>query len=522
MTQMTIPRALVTTIAVLFLVAFTAGPAAADTECHGAEGDRATPAGSNIGVPRPAKRSCLNPALARIIGGKAMDMVAGMVVDSKGNAYFSGESKSFGDSFYGDIFVAKLTPQGKLAWLINYGGKEDDGIHAPDENIEGNGPASMIAIDDKDNVYVVGRGKSHGKIYAGIALKLSPAGKLLWSRFYRPKWDNRSSSAAEFHAVAVHDNVVHIVGVTSGETQSLVMALDATSGNLLARMAMDPSPGSNDRLYSLAVEKSGKAVYVGGWAGTGPQGMLMKLDFSGKAYSMAWARKVPLPRGSNFPSLALDGAGGLYAVADIHGAKTHSELHKYGTEKGKLQWVRRYNAGTANGRTQTHVVKVFGEHLFLAGKIGLTGTHTHADSFGDGFFVLLDRDGKLKREHYFFTGTNPKSFDAVKDVELHGKDLYVVGWHHGAASVGEWRDANDYKTIKHGWTEVDRREYRAPNVEVKTDSLASADPLRDGKTIKEYTFDDEAGDSAYVEAPKKGLKKPASNSVYFFLFKNYL
>ena len=506
---------------VLTLLLLSTPALAADTQCKGAEGDHATAPGSKGGVPLPAKRSCINPDIARLVGGKAMDMPAGMVVDSKGNAYVAGETKSFNDTFYGDIFVAKIKPDGALGWFVTYGGKEDDGIHQHDENTEGDGPEAMIDIDEKDNVYVVGRGKSVDKIYAGIALKLSPEGKLLWSRFYRPQWQNRAITAAEFHAVDVHKGVVHIVGVTSGESQVLAYALDANTGNTLARLALDPSPGSNDRFYSVVADPSGGAIYAAGWSGSGPQGLIARLDFNGKAYSLGWMRKVPLPRGSNFPSLAVDPAGGLYAVADIHGASTWSELHKYDASTGKMTWARRYNSGVSNDKTQTHVVKVQGPHILLAGKVGFTGTATHVDSMGDGFVLQLDADGNLKREYFFFTGTNPKSFDAVKDVELHGKDLHVVGWHFGPATIGEWRVPADYDEIKHAWTEADRRDYRSEKVEPAVDVLAKSD-VKDGTTLKAYRFDDEVGDSVYVEAPKKGLARPASTSMYYFVFRNFL
>ncbi|MBT5230195.1 MAG: hypothetical protein HOM11_07945 [Methylococcales bacterium] len=493
---------------------------ASDTECHGADGDRATPAGSNGGVPLPEKRSCLNPTTARLIGSKKMDMPAGMVVDKAGNAYIAGETKGYHDTFYGDIFLSKMKPDGNMEWMITYGGKQDDGIHAHDENTEGDGQPAMVAMDEEGNIYVVGRGKSHQKLYAGIALKFNPKGELLWNKHYRPNWKNRGSSAAEFHAVKVQNGVVHIVGVTSGESQTLVIALDAKTGETKARVALDPSRGYNDRLYSLAIDPTGNALYVGGWVGNGGPGLLMKLDFDGQSYAVNWAKTIPLPRGSNFPSMAIKGED-LYVVADIHGGSTYSELHKYNTQKGKMEWVRRYNAGVSNDRTQTHVVKFVGDDLMLAGKVGFSGTHTHVDSFGDGFMLLLDKEGSLKREHFFFTGTNPKSFDAVKDVERHGNDLYVVGWHFGPAVVGEWRNPADYDEIKHSWTEGDRRDYMAKNANITVDDLKKAAKVKDGKQFKEYSFANNIAEYTYFEKPQRGLLTPGSNSVYFFIFKDY-
>ena len=492
----------------------------ADLTCRGADGDKATPAGSKIGVPLPDKRTCLNPSAVKLFGSKSMDMPAGMVVDKDGNAYIAGETKGYYDKYYGDIFLSKMKPDGSMEWMVTYGGKQDDGIHPHDENTEGDGQAAMVAMDEAGDIYVVGRGSSHQKIYAGIALKFNSKGEMLWNKHYRPSWKNRASSEAQFHAVKVKNGTVHIVGVTSGESQTLVVALDAKTGATKARIAMDPTPKYNDRLYSLAIDPSGNALYVGGWTGQGGPGLLMKLDFDGKSYAVNWAKKIPLPRGSNFPSMAIKGED-LYVVADIHGASTYSELHKYNTKKGKMQWVRRYNAGVTNDKTQTHVIKFVGDDLMLAGKIGLTGSHTHVDVFGDGFMVLLDKDGNLKREHFFFTGTNPKSFDAVKDIERHGNDLYVVGWHFGPAVVGEWRNPSDYDEIKHSWTEADRMEYMAVDVQFKTDALKKAAKIKDGKQFKEYHFANNIAEYTYVAKPQRGLRTPWDNSVYFFIFKDY-
>jgi hypothetical protein len=447
-------------------------------------------------------------------------MVAGMVVDAKGNTYVTGETKSFKDTTYGDIFVAKITPSGDIGWLVTYGGKGDDGIHPHDENTEGDGQSSMIDSDEAGNLYVVGRTQGADKIYAGVALKLSPDGKLLWSKQYRPEWANRANTSAEFNAVKVKQGVLHIVGVTNGESQALLYAMDAATGATVAKLAFDPSPTYNDRLYGVATSPSGDAVYVGGWAGSGGPGLLMKVGFKDKAYSLAWANKVPLPRGSNFPSMDVDDANGLYVVADIHGAMTHSELHKYNGDKGSLEWVRRYNAGTSNDKTATHVVKVAGPNLLLAGKIGLTGTQTHADSFGDAFFVKLDRAGNLKSEHYYFTGTNPKSFDTVKDVEVVGDDLYVLSSHWGDAMVGEWRVPADYKDIKHAWTEGDKKDYVLEPLTLKPDTLDKAAPLKDGSTQTAQTFVADLAQYAVSETPSKA--KPKSTDFYLFTFKGFM
>jgi len=508
-------------IMMLFNITLNINVQAADTVCHGAEGDRASPAGVRSGASLPAKRSCLNPDVARLIGTKRMDIPSGMVVDKNGNAYISGETKGFDDTSAGDLFLLKLSPSGETEWMVTYGGKKDEGIRAHDANTEGDGQSSMIDIDDQGNIYVIGRGKSYQGTYAGIALKFNAEGKLLWDKHYRPFWKGTANSEVEFNAVAVHNGIVHIVGIYAG-AQALIYALDAKTGGTVARLAMDPSPKFRDILYSLVVDPSGKSVYVGGWSGSGPRGLLMKIDFTGTAYKVNWARKIPLPWGSNFPAMVVDNASGLYVVADIHGASTYSELHKYDTHKGKLKWVRHYNKGVNNGKTQTHVIKLLGDKLIVGGKIGFTGTYTYAHNKGDAFFIILDRKGNLEKEYYFFTGTRPFSLDAIKDIEVHGNDLYIMGWHWGEASIGEWRIPADYKAIKHPWTKGDRRDYRAKKIKVISNDLSTTSKIKDGSSLKEYTFDDEAGDYIYNEIPKKGLKRPSSTSVYFFIFKQYM
>ena len=507
-------------LASLICLLAAAGAGAADTACRGAQGDRATPAGSKIGVPLPDPRSCLNPDVLKVLDGNSEDWASGLAVDGSGNAVIAGETKSFKDKTYGDIFVAKLDPQGGLLWMATYGGPQDDGIHPHDENSEGEGQDAMVDVDESGAVYVVGRSKSAEQaVYAGVAMKLNPDGSLAWSKLFRPQWDNRAGMSAEFHAARVRKGVLHIVGVVEGETKALLLALKADTGAVLAKAFVDPTPGSNDRFYSLAVPPQGDAVYVGGWAGAGGPGLLMKFDFVGGSYKPAWGQLVEIGRGSNFPSLDVDDAGGLYAVADIHGAKTHAELHRYDAATGKLTWARRYNAGAANDKTQTSAVKVAGGSVFLAGKIGLTGTYTHADSFGDGYILRLDPAGKLQEELFFFTGTNPKSFDIVKDVAVVGQDLYWVANHFGPAMVGEWRRPADYDEIKHPWTEVDRREVAVAAIKpaVETGSPLEA---KDGEGLKGLAFNTVTED-AYCDPVAKDTK-PRSAQVYFGVFKDFL
>lgn len=138
------------------------------------------------------------------------DYINGVVVDTSGNVYIAGRTKTNNPSPYAgdDAFVAKYDNNGKRLWIKKLGSSPTSSS-ADDE-------ATDIAIDSSGNLYLTGLtfgsfgGGSAGSFDAWIA-KLNSSGQRLWVR------QLGTSGFDESHGVAV-DSVgnVYITGETPG------------------------------------------------------------------------------------------------------------------------------------------------------------------------------------------------------------------------------------------------------------------------------------------------------------------
>ena len=124
---------------------------------------------------------------ARLDGGHGQEQARGTALDAAGNLYSCG--RFTGTAWFGetnvvsaagseDIFVAKYTPAGQLAWVVRAGSPGED-------------KAFGLALDAAGNVVVVGRFSgtmdfvmTNFSVIAGPAVfvaKYSPAGALVWA-----------------------------------------------------------------------------------------------------------------------------------------------------------------------------------------------------------------------------------------------------------------------------------------------------------------------------------------------------
>lgn len=103
--------------------------------------------------------------------GTGSDEGVDVGVDRAGNVVIAG--KVFGDAGY-DWVVASWSPSGVRRWVWRYGGggSTDD---VPGE----------LYVDPAGNTYVTGEVTLSGGVRAAFTVKLSPAGKKLWTRTYK-------------------------------------------------------------------------------------------------------------------------------------------------------------------------------------------------------------------------------------------------------------------------------------------------------------------------------------------------
>jgi hypothetical protein len=277
-------------------------------------------------------------------------------------------------------------------------------------------------------------------------------------------------------------------GQTSEEGMIWVGAFNTEDGAVKDILAVDPTAGSNDRSFSIAAAAGGDAVYLGGWNGRTGRGQVLKLSYVQEKFNLLWVKDIPLAsRGSTVCDIDLDGKGNLYLAGDIHGASNWMEVLKLSGE-GEYLWGRRYNQGVKNDKNNTRFVRVIGDSLVVGGKVAYGGTNTEADTFfGDGSLLVLDLEGKLLLERYYFTGTQQSVLaqETIIGAALSGGKLFLGAWIHPyiANYAGQWRDPGAYKTVQHPFTEIPAGEYPIVPIEgVKTYNFTTA-PTRDGSSI---------------------------------------
>lgn len=384
---------------------------------------------------------------ATVVGATGSDMFAGMALDSGGAVYLAGTSKELMDRFYADFTVVKLDPAGGLAWARSYGGSGNDTTR-PHVDSEGEGPARLVAAAPGGGVFVAGNSTSvDGGFAAALVFRLSSDGDLVWARAWRPHWNNQATGEAFANAVAVSPDgaTLYAVGTTGGEAAGLVLAFAADSGDLRWAVSLDPSPGANDRLFSVVAAPS-NALYVAGWQGRDNDGLLARLDVSGPRPAVAWAARVDLPLGSTLPDIDVDADGNLLAAADIHGASTWHSVLKL-SPAGQLLWARDYNAGSGLDVSTTHVVRACPQGVLVGGRVGYPGASgMETDSQqGDSLWAVLGPDGALLRDVYYFTGDDGASgggsLDRVRGLAVDQGKLVVMGSIFSTAGnySGTWR-----------------------------------------------------------------------------------
>lgn len=224
------------------------------------------------------------------LGGKSVDIAAGVAVDSAGNAYITGQTSSSdfpvtAGSFQTtcascslsaplpDAFVTKLNPSGGLAYSTFLGGANLD-------------QASAIAIDSAGDAYIVGFTSStdfpthnplpppnnalHGTQNAFVA-EFDSTGSILKASTYLGGGDIDTG-----YGIAVDTTGIYVTGQTSSNNFPTVNAEQSTFAGVadafLSKLALDGSSliystylggTQNDGAVAVAVDSSGNAYITG-------------------------------------------------------------------------------------------------------------------------------------------------------------------------------------------------------------------------------------------------------------------
>ena len=239
----------------------------------------------------------IDPVLlySRYLGGSDEDWSYGIAVDSAGNAYLTGTTKSAdfptaspinkdysGGSNYGDAFVAKINASGSALVYSTYLGGSNDDI--------GNG----IAVDSLGNAYITGMTKSDDFPTASPIYKDYGGGTNYGDAFVTKI--NASGSALDYSTYlgGSKDDIGNGIAVDSagnayitGETKST----DFPEGFY--------NSGKND-VFVTEINASGSAIvystYLGGKGDD--RGSGIAVDSSGNAYITGQTKSIDFPKAS--------------------------------------------------------------------------------------------------------------------------------------------------------------------------------------------------------------------------------
>ncbi|MCC6466540.1 MAG: PQQ-binding-like beta-propeller repeat protein, partial [Planctomycetes bacterium] len=375
----------------------------------------------------------------KVLGGAATDeMISSAVADKEGNLYVSGSATQLHDKFATDFLFARINADGTLGWakLWNAGFRD----LSPDsgQNAETGGTAGSIALDEEGSLYIAGLtsdSKSNNN-FAALVMKINPAdGAVVWEKLWRPDWPKNllASHSAEAYALDARGGRVYVTGVSAGNAEVLLLALNAADGAIAWQTSLDITPGSNDRGYAVKAAADGSLV-ISGLASD--RAFLAKVSGANtEAPKVAWLQRVDLGRGSGINAVDVDAEGNIYASCDRRGATTFFSAIKVSPE-GKLLWGKTYK-GTAGDRSNTHVVKVNGDQVLVGGRLGV---QTFDTTGGDAIALCLNAaDGAERWSAFYYTGTGPDEAceHRIKALLPVGGDIVVVGQAYSGSRNGE-------------------------------------------------------------------------------------
>lgn len=411
----------------------------------------------------------------KVLGSAATDELGGAAVaDKAGNIYVSGNVTQLADKFAPDLLYARINADGSLGWARLWNGGFRDTSPDSGQNAETGGTAGSMAMDEEGALYLAGlssESKSNSN-FAALVMKVNAAdGATVWEKLWRPEWPKNllALHSAEAYAVDVRGGRVFVTGVTAGNAEVLVLALNAADGAVVWQASLDITPGSNDRGYAIKAAADGSLVLAGLASDRAFVARLTGAD--GDAPKLAWVHRVDLGRGSGINAIDLDAAGAIYASCDRRGATTFLSALKF-LPDGKLAWGKTCK-GTAGDRNNTHVVRVHGENVLVGGRLGVQTCDT---SGGDAIALALNADnGEQAWSAFYYTGTGPdevcehriKSLLPVEDGLVVVSQSYT-GSRNGERYWGYWYN---------GLTEI---EDFAPAVEPVTPAEGALKPVAKG------------------------------------------
>ncbi len=403
-----------------------------------------------------ADNATLSPVLSTtsewIVGKKvASALVGAMVAEADGTVYLNLNANEWSDRFAENVALARLRPDGTLAWLKEWNESYEQLSPDPGQNAESGGAPESMVLGADGFLYVVGQRSqsSSNSLFQAFVLKVAKAdGGLVWAKgLTRGKTAVPGTAAQSLKAYAVdatlEDRVV-VTGQVADSQGLLLFALKKEDGSLLWAKEIDVYAGAVERGYSIVVNAAGDA-YVGG-LGSGT-GLLLKVTgVNGTSPAIDWVQEVAVGVGANLPSLALDAAGNPYAALDLRGAASRFAAARF-TPAGAVSWAKVWEPANNDPLDNAHVVRVSGEQVLVGGRVGFKPFDL---AYGDGMVVsLASATGAWRWGGLYYTGKGDGAVEhRVKGVAVAGDSLFVLQQGHPAVgnadrNSGYWYQTND-------------------------------------------------------------------------------
>ena len=243
----------------------------------------------------------------RMIGGASNDDGYGIVVDSAGNVYITGDAgTATGGAGSSDILLVKYNSAGTVQFQVSVGGTGYDG---------GRG----VALDSAGNIYMSGSENSTGSPAGNnfFLAKYNSTGTLQWQRILGGANDDVCLGVS----IDSSDNIYsfgYSNSATAGVTYDMLILKYDTSGNLIWQKHISYNSAVNgDVAAGLGIDSTGN-IYISGHTTAAPQGgandlFIIKLNSSG---SLIWERTFG-GTGQDYTSGNLRYSNGFFYISGI-------------------------------------------------------------------------------------------------------------------------------------------------------------------------------------------------------------
>ena len=346
------------------------------------------------------------------LGGTSFETSGAIAIDNSGNVYIAGntESDGAGDS---DIVIAKYNSSGTIQWQRTLGGTS--------EYDYGRG----IAIDNSGDVYIVGRAFSDdaGDFFDILIAKYNSSGTIQWQRTLGLPPGGVSTAFDTGAGIAVdNSDNVYIVGRTDlggAGNRDILIAKYNSSGTIQWQRNLGGT--SNDVGYEIAVDNSGNVYIVGQTSSDGAGGadtLIAKYNSSG---TIQWQRTLGGTSEYDYGrGIAIDNSGDVYIVgrafSDDAGDFFDILIAKYNSS-GTIQWQRTLDG--VSDETGQGIAIDNSDNVYIVGQ-------TSSDGAGgsDNWIAKYNTSGDIQWQRTLGGTDTDSGFGIAVD---NSDNVYIVG-----------------------------------------------------------------------------------------------